>query len=179
MCAIRANRVRVSRRIWLLALCTACFRTTAPQGWLPTPREAQTDAYGGWIRVEELAGSEVEGELLAATADTIHVLGDSVWVAVPVSQVKEATLTGYHVRIEPLVTSGILGSVSTVSHGFFAVLTLPTWIVTSTAGASSASRAPRVISTSPSALNVFARFPQGLPADVDRATIRPKPPTSP
>jgi hypothetical protein len=98
------------------------------------------------------------------------------WIAVPLSQVKQATLTGFNLRTQPLETWGVLGALATGSHGFFLILTAPTWIVASTAAASSASRAPRVQGTSPAALNVFARFPQGLPPDIDRATIRPKRP---
>jgi len=175
MCATRPSRTRLVRAIWLLALCSACFRTTAPDGWLPTPQQAQTDGYGGWIRVEYQAGSELEGELLSATADTIHMLSDR-WIAVPLSQVKQATLTGYDVRIQRLELWGVLGAVSAFSHGFFVLITGPTWIVASTAGAANASVAPRTMSTSPTALNMYARFPQGLPSDIDRTTIRPKPP---
>jgi hypothetical protein len=169
--------MRLWRSIWLLALCTACFRTTAPDGWLPTPQEAQTDAHGGWIRVEYQVG-EIEGELLAATRDTIHVLAGGRWIAVPVSQVKQATLTGFNIRIQSLETWGLLGTLSTGSHGVFLILSAPTWIIASTAAASTASRAPRVQGTSPAELNVLARFPQGLPPDLDRATIRPKQPAS-
>jgi len=66
---------------------------------------------------------------------------------------------------------------ATASHGLILILSAPVWIITSTVAAADASRVPRIMSTSPTALNVFARFPQGLPPGINRATMRPKRPT--
>lgn len=160
--------------MWLLALCGGCFRTSAPPDFLPTVQQATREAYGGWIRVDDRNDRRIEGELLAATQDTLHVLSTSGWVAMPVDQVRVATLTAYDLSIRPIAAWGVVGMVSTISHGFFLILTAPIWIITSSAAAASASRAPRIRTAEPVRLASFARFPQGLPPDIDRKAIRSK-----
>ena len=165
--------------LWLLALSGSCFRTTAPSSYLPTAAEATRDAYGGWIRVQNRDDTQVEGELLAATVDTLHVLSFGGWLAMPVAQVRVATLTAFRVPLDGIIIWGALGGLSTISHGFVLILTAPTWIVASSLAGASASKAPRVRSVDPAKLAPFARFPQGLPPDIDRAATRGKYSTEP
>jgi len=152
----------------VLSFAGACFRTTAPSSFLPTAQEAARDGYGGWIRVQNHDGTQVEGELLAATVDTLHVLSFGGWLAMPVGQVRVATLTAFRVRLDPIVTWGVIGAVSTLSHGFVLILSAPIWILTSSVAGANASTAPRIQSVDPAKLAPFARFPQGLPPDIDR-----------
>ena len=158
-----------------LAFGVSCFHSTAPPGFLPTATEAATSPYGGWIKVDMADGSIVQGELLAATSDTLHVFTLAQWTAIPIARVRSTTLAGYQVPLGPNTTWTALGAVSTASHGGFLILTAPLWIITGTTGTSSASKAPRVVSIDPEALRLYARFPQGLPEGLDRASIRPKP----
>jgi len=171
---MRHGKRSVRGALSLLVLAGACFRTTAPPSFLPTPHQAEQDGYGGWIRVQHHDDTEVEGELLAATPDTLHVLSFNGWLAVPVNKVRVATLTAFRVPLDGIITWGAFGGMSTLSHGWFLILTLPTWIVASTLAGASASKAPRVRSVDPAKLAPFARFPQGLPPDIDRAAIRGK-----
>jgi hypothetical protein len=163
----------------LLASLTAggCFYTTAPPRWLPRPEEAQREAHGGWMRVEYRVDSSVkviEGELIAAATDSVYVLGPDTLVVLPTAAVSKGTLTAYDVGLDKLVMWTILGTLSTASHGYFLVLTGPLWILAGTASAASASKDPRVQSTDPPLIQKFARFPQGLPGDLDRRTLRRK-----
>jgi len=171
---MRPGKQRVIGALWLLAMAGGCFRTTAPSSFLPTAPEAARDGYGGWIRIRNLNDSQIEGELLAATPDTLHVLSFGGWVAMPVNQMRVATLTAFKVPLGPIVTWGALGGLSTLSHGFVLILTAPAWILTSSLAGADASRAPRVQTVDPAKLVPFARFPQGLPADINRLTIRGK-----
>ena len=161
----------------LLLFTSACFHTTAPKGWLPTASEAQHEAYGGWIRLDYGVGANrriVEGELIAAAPDTVHVLSPDSIVAVPTATVVAGTLTSYDSQYGRLVRWTILGTVSTVSHGFGLVLTMPMWALAGTAASASASKAPRVESTDPGVLRAYARFPQGMPPGLDSRSLRQK-----
>jgi len=153
----------------------ACFSTSAPRKWLPTAEESQQDAFGAWIRIEQVAEKRpLEGELIAAHAETLFVFADSL-VSVRADAVRSVTLTAYDSRYGEIVTWSILGTLATVSHGLVLVLTAPVWIITGTAASASASKAPRVQSRDPVELRKYARFPQGIPAELDRTSILPKP----
>jgi hypothetical protein len=172
MCATRRRSFAL---LCLVAWTTGCFYTTAPKGFLPTAQAAQQDAFGGWVRAELADNITMEGELLAVTADTLHLLTSaSGWMALPLSQVRMATLTGYDMWLQPFIGWGVGGTLSALSHGFFLLFSMPLWIITSSSAAASASRAPRIRSLDPAQLAPFARFPQGLPVDIDRSTIRSK-----
>lgn len=158
----------------LLFVGTACFRTTAPRGWLSTPDVAQREAYGGWIRVETAHGPLAEGELIAVTPETLYVLTIDSLTSVPAPVVTLATLTAYDSRPRVLETWTLLGSLSSISHGTLLILTLPTWVTAGSLSTASASKSPRVQSVDPAVLRPFARFPQGIPPTLDRRAIRQK-----
>jgi hypothetical protein len=162
---------------YLLLLCTACFYTTAPEGWLPTPDVAQRQAYGSWIKVDyaEAGGSRtVEGELIAAAADSVYVLTTDSLVALATGVITSATLTAYDARLDAMTTWSALGGVSALSHGWFLVLSLPVWVIVGTTTSASVSKEPRVESVDGAVLRPYARFPQGLPPGLDRGALRPK-----
>jgi len=168
------SRRRSAALLGLLFVGTACFRTTAPRGWLSTADAAQREAYGGWIRVETAHGAFAEGELIAVTPETLFVLSLDSLASVPISAVTLATLTAYDAQHGVLRTWTLLGSLATVSHGVLLILTLPVWITTGALSTASASKAPRIQSLDPAALRPFARFPQGIPPGLDRHAIRQK-----
>jgi hypothetical protein len=171
----------ISRR-WRIAVCAlvslptgGCFRTTAPPGWLPTPEEAQREAFGAWMRIEYRIDSVrrvIEGELIAAATDSIYVLGADSLVALPVTPALSGTLTTYDARLDMLGTWTLMGTLSTASHGIVLLLSAPIWIIAGTASTASASKDPRIGSTDPSLIRQFARFPQGMPPGVDRRSLR-------
>jgi hypothetical protein len=155
---------------------TACFRSTAPPGWLPPPEDVQRQAFGGWVRVQDRAGTPTvvyEGELIAVDADTVHVLYDRL-VSLPRASFCCITVTTFATDYSPVTLWGIAGTLSAASHGWGLILSAPVWGLVATGAAVSASRAPRVVSTDPAVLRPFARFPQGIPPGLDRATLRAK-----
>ena len=167
----------VALSVCALVTVTACFQTSAPKGWLPTAEEAQRDAYGAWIKLEFSMGAErntVHGELIAAASDSVHVLTSDSLVVVSSASVTGGTLTAYDSQHGALRLWTILGGVSTLTHGFVLVLTAPVWAIAGSAATASASKAPRVESTDPSLLRMYARFPQGLPRELDVRSLRQK-----
>jgi hypothetical protein len=67
----------------------------------------------------------------------------------------------------------MVGSVTTISHGFFLILTLPMWAGTGTIASVGASESNNLIVPleDVDALFQFARFPQGMPPSF----VQPKP----
>lgn len=158
----------------------ACYTSRAPAGWLPTPQEAASHPYGAWITLVsnvDAGATEIAGELIAAEWDTLHVmLVDTMemsrLVSVPIHSVSEVRLEFFHASRSGYATWTALGVLSTFSHGFFLVLTAPTWAGIGTYATSVYTRAPLVRTPTIEALRPYARFPQGIPRGLDRGTLR-------
>ena len=165
-------------------VCLGCAGTSVPKAWLPTPREAQTTAFGGWIDLVYTEANErrrVAGELIAASADSVWILNQREGLVIPTAAVDSAKLFAYAPRTDDITGWAIAGTVSTISNGVFLLFTAPMWIIGgSLAGRSEIRAAQRNhppldwVGIAP-----FARFPQGMPEGVELAALRPKPPTSP
>ncbi|MDQ3370803.1 MAG: hypothetical protein M3680_35745, partial [Myxococcota bacterium] len=159
----------------VIALLGACISN-------PDPREPTLDAtarrgHGGWIVATSRAGAIVQGELISIDGDRLHLL---VWgprgetlTYVPTAEVARAQLYTYDSE-SGFGAWGLLGSLSTVSHGFFAVLSFPVWVLTAGTIAAIESRHVRLeYPDDPwSKLAAWARFPQGLPRGVVHADGR-------
>jgi len=151
-----------------LATLAGCASSQAPAGYLPNSAdEALSSVRGGWAVLELHGGGQVSGELLAIGPDTVHVLSSGGGqVGVPRAGVVSARVEAHGGGGGAVGMWGALGTLSTLSHGFFAVLSAPIWLLTTAFAAPAASRVgfrsyPRL---SWEELSAYARFPQGLPS---------------
>ena len=160
------------------AVFAACAISPAPGGWLPTPSGTQADAHGGWIEVQlQTPGVIARGELVALGEDTAYILTDHGLATIPFAHAQRAELWSFGSEAGILAGWAFLGTLSTVSNGFFLMLTAPMWMIGGTVSTAVRSREPRIIvqdRASWSQLRPFARFPQGLPPGLDRASLRPR-----
>ena len=120
----------------------ACAGKTTPKGWLPTPKEAQETAYGGWIELRYLENAEARGaagELIAVSADSVWVLTDDQGLVIPTASVREGKLTGYAAR--SLRGWTLAGTLSSISNGAFLIFTMPAWLIGGSLANRSESRA--------------------------------------
>lgn len=159
---------------------TACTSHSAPSGFLPDPREAQTDAYGSWIDVTVTgneAGEEILGELIAIDADTTWVLGTSGIRSFATAAIVQGRLVAYDSRAGAVGGGAVVGFVSTISNGVFLILTGPMWIIGGSVAAAQQSRRPihDLTEDTPASFGRFARFPMGLPEGLDPATLEGRP----
>ncbi|MEP7228189.1 MAG: hypothetical protein ABI785_12555 [Gemmatimonadales bacterium] len=162
--------------------CAGCARNSAPEGWLPRPAEAQATAYGGWIELSYNQATEqrVDGELIAVSADSVWLLGQDQALVIPTTDVKAGKLTAYAAQTGGLTAWAVVGTLSTLSNGWFLIFTAPMWIIGGPFAVGSESRAPERKSP-PRAwgeLALFARFPQGMPEGFDVSTLKAKPSVS-
>ncbi|HKQ56499.1 MAG TPA: hypothetical protein VJY35_01410 [Candidatus Eisenbacteria bacterium] len=168
----------------LLAGCclAGCAKSTAPKGWLSPAVDAQRAAHGGWLSLQMKGDSRRanhEGELLAIQADSVYMLEHGACIALPTAHVIEATLTAYEANSGLLAGWTLAGTLSTASHGAWLLLSAPVWIITGAVQSASESRAARttIRSSNWEDARPYARFPQGLPEGLDRASLRSKEPT--
>lgn len=160
----------------LAVTLSACATSPAPRGWLPTPREIQHEALGGWIDLKYGPVKQpmrVEGELIAVSADRLYVLTGSGLKEVPQVAVTEARLAAYRTGRTEIGAWFGLGSASTLSHGYFLVFTLPMWLIAGGVVLGGESRAGQLSypNTPLARFSLYARFPQGLPPDLDPAEL--------
>lgn len=164
----------------LLSLFCGCAVVNVPDQYLVEANEKTKDVYGSWINVElteenNYKDKKVSGELIASSADSIFV-ADSLFQAIPIYRVKFARLVVYDSNKKAMIGYTLLGTLSTLSHGWFLGITAPLWIIFGSSSAAIRSREPiyDYPANSFETLSKFARFPQGLPPTVNRSLIRAK-----
>jgi hypothetical protein len=177
---MRADSVRLA-----LACCTVwgvsgCARNPAPAGWLPTADGAQYTPFGSWIALEYKAAGDASlpagGELIAVGRDSVFVVAPAGTVtAIPKAAVQRATVAAFDAQWGRLAVWTLVGSLSTLSHGVGLLISLPVWVIGGSLATASASRAPLHDDEPWQDVQKFARFSQGLPPGLDRATLRPTP----
>ena len=167
-------------RRWILpavaSLAAGCAANPAPKDWLPKPVEATHLARGGWIAIRDPMAAKVpsfEGELIAVDENAFHVLTAKGFVSVPRASVHTATLAGYKTGASALAAWTGAGAATTPSHGAYLVFTLPLWLISGGLAAGSESRVSLVeFPKQPmAAFALYARFPQGLPPDLDPSSL--------
>jgi hypothetical protein len=178
---IRSNKLLMFIPVFILL--SGCAVTHAPKGWLSDSPALQFEAFGGWMQVHYSKNDSLKqtamGELIALSSDSLYVLSrtDTLNV-IAVADVTHARLVEYKSHHGELGGWIALGTLSTVSHGWYLILTAPLlWVFAGTLAASSRSYDP-ILDYPRYSFNEFrpyARFPQGLPKNLDRHKLKPKP----
>jgi hypothetical protein len=158
-------------------LAAACANNPAPSGWLPTPDDAPQDPYGAWIVVQHARG-ETDGELIAVHEDSVFVLTQSGRLAgFAHGGINQARIAYFDAQWVGLAVWTFVGSLATISNGYFAGFTLPLWLIAGPIATASQSRAPLESVKRESQwaeMRMYARFPQGMPQELDRSVLKPR-----
>lgn len=169
-----------------LALSGACASNTSPAGFLPTPEAAGRWVHGGWLDIE-LAQTDTSIQSVRLYGELLAVSPDSLWFdaarlphgfVVP-RRLLRGNLTRYDWSASQGALTGytVLGVFSTISNGFFFLITAPAWTITaSVAGAIDSHGAQTKVaardSVAESELRSFSRFPLGIPPGYDSLFVR-------
>lgn len=159
--------------IFIASGCASIY--TPPRKWLEQPVKLQTNTYGGWIIIESRDDRWFTGELIAVSTDSIFIASERL-LSIAKSDVTSARLIAYKSNSGMMGTLVLLGTLSTYFNGIFIVYTFPMWII----GGSIIliRRLCEPIIDYPKhkwdSFAKFARYPQGLPIDIDRSQIRIK-----
>jgi len=184
----------------ILFLVISCKTFHAPPQYLPTAKQAQSDVYGGWIEVKTNKGN-INGELIAIQEKRVFVADLRTLHEIDLEDILSARLVTYNPESSKVFFQTAGGIVSTSILAFLiAVLTAerassleeilgaiflpaaiiivatPIWVTVGTGAAIYQSNLP-IIDYPKKPLDAFipfARFPQGIPPDVDKNSIRMK-----
>jgi hypothetical protein len=161
--------------IALAAFATACVSNPDPRK--PTVTKMQTQGIGAWVVATSIAGWEVQGELISVTREYVHILRvgqpGAALVYLRTADVARANVYTYEYE-GGLGAMGLLGTLSTISHGFILIFTAPIWIIaTAIAVASESSHVELEYPEDHTLEEIsrWARFPQGIPPSVDEEAL--------
>jgi hypothetical protein len=163
--------------LMMAGLLSALFLCScSPAIYLSKPENIDVNRYGSYIKVVRTAGANIKGELIAVDSTKLVILETLskgiVLSFVPVGEIKRFKLR--YAKPRNYGWSIPVFAAATISHGWFAIISLPvnimvTSIVTAT-GATAFTSKNRDISYRD--LSMFARFPQGIPPGIDLSTLK-------
>lgn len=174
-----ANRAKQLGCLYLcFFLLMGCATSRAPEGWLPKPEKALSEAFGAWMIVKYHSAVGLmmsQGEFIGVKEKKAYLLGRRGLVDISVDNVDRLTLEIY--KGERVVgTWAGLGTLSTLSHGWFLFISAPIWIITGIFNAAAESTGGMMKSSEIDwqSLKIYARFPQGIPKDLNLSLLKPK-----
>ncbi|MBE0663893.1 MAG: hypothetical protein IH597_15660 [Bacteroidales bacterium] len=142
--------------------------------YLPSPDQLGVNEYGSYISLSMQDGPNLQGELIAIGNDSIIVLEKSTrnCTSMPVSGIKRYSL--YYAQPKNYGWAIPLYSLVTISHGWFLAISFPVNLIATTIIYSEGRNAYRYRANEISleSLKMFARFPEGIPAGIDVASIK-------
>jgi hypothetical protein len=162
---------------------------TLPTDWLPDTDDISSQAYGGWMIVitkpdtveSKVTWLQYGGEFISLDEENIFLLYDTVYT-IPKNNVYKVAL---ELDDKNSVEYGLWtfgGIISTISHGYYLVLTAPFWLLTGIPAAVGESGRDRYESENPDkdfwiSIIKFSRFPQGMPDNIKLEYLKPKIPS--
>ncbi len=165
-------------KIIIIAFFLGCIllSSCANLKYLPNPDEIDTNEYGSYIDVTKNKGSDVKGELIAIDSLNVVVLTNTKYskeaVRIPMKEVY-----GFSIRYAQTTHYGWsipIFTLFTATHGVFILLTGPVNLISTILVTTSGENAYKF---KDSDLNfndfkMYARFPQGIPPNIDISTIK-------
>ncbi len=165
------------KRIFFLSLIlVSCAPKRYPPEFLPFAPGAHKNPYGAWIECRIEKNKILEGEFIAIHEDTIFIADKSTLYAVPIKDINGGHICAYNSDEALFVPFVVLGAVSTLTHGFWAIFTLPSWVIAGLISIIIRYYEPIIFYSEHSLkkLSKYARYPQGLPKNIDRKKIKMK-----
>lgn len=179
MCAPPRVRQAVALAATALVLGAGCGTISpAPPGWRRGPAAVQRSPLGSWANVTLASGAIVSGEIIAADADAVYLGAAPRLLTVPGRCVRSMRIGFYETETGGIATWALVGTLSTITHGFFLVMSAPLWIADGVVSTAVAERKGHLTlhferGGPLASAGTWARFPQGLPSTfAERAPAR-------
>jgi hypothetical protein len=176
------KKLNSAARVLVACFCllpAGCATTDLPKN-LPSAEEAMIMTNGAWIILSTGGNDLRRGEFIALDADTLFLMEWGKLLPIPRSQVKSARifLTDYPLKSGGMAGMILGGVISSAAVGWYAVFAAPAWLLIGSMNSSAVARdADKGDYMYPpddlKELGKYARFPQGMPAEVKRSDIRP------
>lgn len=154
-------------------MCCSC----APVAYLPTSDKIGEFQYGSYISIHTTEKKSLKGELIAVNDNYVYLLNNSagrVLDSVPRNHIVDFKLKFANASTGLYAASIPLSALVTITHGFYLIFTMPLNVITTSIVAIDAGKAFEISKNSIrwDDLSIYARFPQGIPANVRKENIR-------
>lgn len=168
-------------KLFIIGLMLLLAGSCAPYSprYLPSDDKIDVNEHGSYIKIKTISENprkpnySVTGELIAIDTTAIIVLDENkrICIAVPIDEIDLFVLR--YALPKSYVTSMILFPLTSLLHGYYALLTLPMNILVTAIVTTSGHTAFQYNDENISyrELRMFARFPQGIPPNVDTANL--------
>ena len=159
--------------IFILGLFLVLLNSCSTPSYLPSSDQIDVNEYGSHIRFRT-SYSNIEGELIAIDSTEITVLlaEKRTCVTFPLNEVNLFKLSyaqpKHYGRKIPVYT------LATIAHGFWLILTAPLNLIVTISVSASGENAFTYSDNNMTydKLRMFARFPQGIPPNIDLESIK-------
>jgi hypothetical protein len=161
-------------KIILTGLLAIIISSCTSPRYLPSSDKIDVNQNGSYIKVIRKTTASIDGELIAIDSNKIIVLSETAnkCITVPTNEVKRFTLRyakpkhyGWTIPVYKLATIG---------HGIFSIITAPVNLIVTISVTASGENAFKYNDKNMTydKLKMFARFPQGIPPNIDLASIK-------
>lgn len=168
-------------------LFAGCASSYAPREYLSEIEDTQQESFGGWITVisdtakskGNIRGIIYAGEFIGYDSLNVYLLADSL-IIVPRTNIPKCVLQLDDNDIETFAGWTVLGIISSFTHGYYATVSIPAWLITGILVNSAESARDRYEAKNPDekylqSILIYSRFPQGIPSELDLTKLKPKP----
>ena len=165
-------------------IIAGCATSYAPDNWLPDTDDVPQNTHGGWIAVitqESTSQSdkkwmEYSGEFIALDENNVYLLYDSLYI-IPKDIIVNSVIDLDQKNTAIYALWVALGSLSTISNGYYLAITFPLWLAAGIPTAAGESYRDMHEEEYPSEIywndvNKFSRFPQGVES-IELSNLQP------
>jgi hypothetical protein len=160
--------------IALLGLLIIIFSSCSSPRYLPSSSKIDVNEYGSYINIIHKTASNIDGELIAIDSNKIVVLTEETkkCMTVSVNDVKHFKLIYAKPKHYGWTIPAFL--VYPFIHGAYSIITMPIHLIVTISVTASGERAFMYSDKNMTfeKLKMFARFPQGIPLNIDLASIK-------
>ena len=161
-------------KLLLMGLIAALISSCSTPKYLPPSNQIDVNQYGSYIRVVSATGKEFRGELIAIDTSRMVVLSEmnDSCLTIPIREVAQFKLR--YAKPKHYAGSIPVALLLPFINGVFSVFTFPLHLIVTISVTASGEASFKYSNKNMSydRLPMFARFPQGLPPNVEPDSIR-------
>jgi hypothetical protein len=161
-------------KIFITGLIALIISSCSSPRYLPTSDKIDVNEYGSHIIINRKNSSKIDGELIAIDSNKIIVLTEGYGECVIVSITDVQSFQLRYAKPKHYGWTIPVYTLSTITHGYFAYITAPISLIVTicvtSSGESSFKLSEKNITYNK--LKMFARFPQGIPPNIDLRSIK-------
>jgi len=161
-------------KIILTGMLAIIISSCSSPGYLPSSDKIDVNQNGSYIIIRQKTTADIHGELIAINSNNIVVLSETTnkCMTVSINDVERFALR--YAKPKHYGWTIPVGIVLPLIHGFYSILTLPIHLIVTISVTSGGERAFKYSEKNMTydKLKMFARFPQGIPPNIDLASIQ-------